>query len=251
MSLILSTSDNQDNTGMTATVIGSDAGSANTIYYSQVSRGTNPLIWSFAGSLTGNGTVNLPLIAGYYYLYCSGTVSSAPALSPPIIGLASIALLSMQTQVELAIQAKIQGLTLNPIAPPLPSIPASRVYRFETPMSDELLPLVQVPCVIVTPAQTPYTIEPIVNARDDVGYPVQALVLANFSPRQREAMGDTVKRWDEQISRAVRYQRLDTVPEIYTVRPEPLPPLTWKPPEYQFVYAGTVFRAVGRDYRGV
>lgn len=250
MSLILSTTDNQDDTGMEATVTGSDVGSANTIYYSQVSRGTNPLAWSVAGSLTGDGTVNLPLIAGYYYLYCAGTVSSAPALSPPIIGMASRAVLSMQTQVELAIQAKIQGLTLAPIAPPLPSIPASRVIRFDTPMTDLKLPLVQLPCVIVTPAMIPESVEPIVNARDDIGWPVQVLILALFGGQQ-QGMGDSIFRWREQIFRAVRYQRLETVPEVYTVRPEPQAVLNWQPPKYEYAFSAITFRAVGRDYRGV
>lgn len=252
MTLALSLSDNLNNTGMTATIVGSDASSNNSIYVSPLFQGRSPLSWSLAGSRIGDGTLNLPVAAAYYFAYCAASsVGGAAALSPPVIGLASIALLSMQDQVEQAIQAKIQALSLNAVEGPLGSIPASRVYYYDTAMTDEFLDLLQTPCVVVTPGYgVPETITGVVNARDDVGWPVDVWVIAQFQPRQQN-FAPNVKRWREQILRALRFQPLLNVPEVQTVLPEPQAILMWRPPQYGYAWSGMRFRAVGRDYRGV
>lgn len=250
MSLSITTSDNQNNSGMTCTVSGSDAASANNLYVSAVHQGNSPLVWTLAGSRTGDGTVNLPVAAGYYFMYCSASlVGGAPALSPPIIGLASSAVLSNQTQVELAIQAKIQTLTLSGLATPPGNLPAGRVYRFDTPMSDELLPLVTVPCIIVTPAPAPETVEGLLTGKDDLGYAVAVIILDHCPPRQ-QGLADTYKLWRHQIMAALRFQRLNSVLQVMKVVPEPREVLAWQPPKYDYIFSAVIYRAVVRELRG-
>ncbi len=252
MSLSLSITDNADGTGATATIAGADSATTATVYVSLVNQGNNPLAWVSAGSRSGNGTVSLPVLPSYYFAYCAGTVSAAAALTPPIIFLASYASESVQQQVEMAILAKIQTLTLTGLATPPGNLPSSRIMRFDTPMTDDLIPLVgTLPAIIVAPAgEAAETVKPVVNARDDIGWPVNVIILANFAPRQ-QGYADSIKRWREQIFRAVRFQRLPTVAEVYTVIPEPKAILTWKPPLYDYVFSALTFRAMGRDYRGV
>lgn len=250
MSLSIASTDNQNNTGLTVTVSGSDSGSTNTLYASPVFQGNNPLAWVSQGSRTGDGTIAASVATAYWFLYVAASlVSGVPALSPPIIGLASLAVQSMQTQVELAIQAKIQALTLNGLATPPGNIPASRVYRFDTPMSDDLLPMITVPCVIVSPPAAPEAIKNVVNTAEDIGFPVNVLILDHCAPRQ-QGQADTYKLWRQQISRAVRYQRLPGVPLVYTVSLEPKELLSWQPPKYEYVFSAMTFRAWVRDPRG-
>ncbi len=250
MTVAITTTDNADNSGMLATIIGSDSGSINSVYVSPVNEGNSPLAWVLVAMRTGDGTVNLPVAAGYWFCHVAASlVSGVPALSPPIIGAASLAVLCNQVEIELAIQARIQTLTLTGLATPPGDIPPGLVYRFDTPMSDDLLPIVQTPCVIVTPASLPETVDGRLTGKDDLGYPVQVLILANFAPRQ-QGIADTIKNWRHSIMASLRFQRLSTVPYVLKVVPEPQAVIQWKPPEFLFAYSAVVYRAVTREPRG-
>lgn len=251
MSLTLTITDNQDGTGATATITGSDAGSTNTVYTSPVNQGNGPLAWTSRGSRTGDGTLTLGPPLGYYFAYASGTVATLAALAAPVIYAASAGADSVQEQVELAVQARIQTLTLSGLATPPGNLPASRVYHFSTPASDDLLPLVTTPCVLVCPGSVPESVENVVTERDDIGYPVETIVLDRYAPRYQQA-APTTKLWRQQIFRSLRFQPLYSVGTgtvIGTVKPEPRPVLAWKPPDYDYVYSAVLFRCISREGR--
>jgi hypothetical protein len=247
--LALTLSDNLNNSGITGQIAGSDSSSVNTVYVAPLSG--SPLVWTSIATRTGDGTVALPVPAGYYFAYVAGAVTGAAALSPPVLGNASIAQLSMQDQCELAIQAKIQTLALVSISPPLPAVPPSHVYRFDTPMSDELLPLVQTPCVIVCPANAAESIDAVVNARDDIGFRISVVVLAQVGNHRQQGLAVNLKRWRESCFRALRFQRLPNVSMVQTVIPEPQVILAWQPPDYGWCFSAITFRCIARDQRGI
>jgi hypothetical protein len=61
----LTVSDNGLGTGATATIIGSDAGSSNTIYVAALGSTT----WSSAGARAGDGTISITLVPSNYWAY--------------------------------------------------------------------------------------------------------------------------------------------------------------------------------------
>lgn len=68
----LSVTDNGDDTGGIATISGADDGTTNTVYTAPYGTAT----WTSQGSCTGDGTVDLDLDAGHYWVYCSSGLSS-------------------------------------------------------------------------------------------------------------------------------------------------------------------------------
>jgi hypothetical protein len=250
LTLSLTAIDNQNNTGLTGTITGSDSGSVNTVYASVVNQGDDNLTWSPVGTRTSDGTLNLNVAPGYYFFYASGLVGGILTLSPPIIAVASIAVLSIQHQCELAIQAKIQTLQLIGLSTPPGHLLPQQVYRFDTVMSDQLLLEMQYPAIAVTPAHLPEAIDGRLTGKDDVGYPVQVLIIDRAAPYQ-QGLADTYKLWRQQIIRAIRFQRLVTVPQVMKVVPEPQAILDWQPSKLDYVYSAVVFRAVNRETRGV
>ena len=250
MALTVSFVDNQDGTA-TATIAGSDVSSANTVYTCAVSPpNVNTPAWASAGSRTGDGTLTVTAAAGYYYAYCAGTVSSAAALSVPTLFGISAAAQSVQEQVEAAIQARIQQLSLSGLSGGPGDLPSSRVYRLQAATPEALVAAVIYPCIVVATAQVPDTQQGILNNVDDIQYPVNILLLDRVGSAY-QANAPTYRLWRQQIFRALRNQRLPNVSTVYTVRLDPEPVLEWEPRAYELMHSGWLARAVSREPRGL
>jgi hypothetical protein len=247
MTLRLTITDNQDGTGATATVTGSDAGSANVVYASAVSDGPNVIPWAAAGSRTGDGTVLLPLSPAYYYGYAAGLVSGAPALSIPVRFPVSLSADSLYNRILLAIQAKIQGLSFVGPAPSLTTLAPGQVV-VQPKINPKVL---SYPCLVVSPPDGwPERVKPLVNSRDDIGYPVVCTIIDRQSPDYTPPY-PTYYLWRERLFRGVRYQRLAGVAECETVEPAPRPMVAWSGKAFEQFTTAVGFIVWCRETRGI
>jgi hypothetical protein len=247
MPLTFAVTDNQNGTGATATISGSDAGSANTVYTCPLGRGSQPpLPWLPAASRNGDGAVSLPVQPGYYLSYVQGQAGHATALAPPLIFGASAVADSVYQRIMLAIQAKVQALWLNALANPPADLPASNVV-LQPEYNPALLP--GYPCVLICPPQgIGERVEGLLNVTDDIGYPVAVTIIDMASPKYVPPY-PSYFLWRERIFRILRWQTLRTVDGIWVVRPEPQGIAVWKGSFKRF-YSGVVFRCVSREGRG-
>ena len=249
MTLALSIADNIDGSGATCTITGSDSGTTNTLYTvalaSYTPTPTVPL-WSAAANRTGDGTVTLPNI-GYYFAYCQGTVNSQTAFAPPQPYLASISGDAVLDRCMSAMQGKVRGLSLlgGSVSPP-GALSPGQVYVKAAIDLNKLK--VQLPAVFVTPGGTE-SVEGMVSGMDDIGYPIAVTIVDRWSSSYTPPAA-TYYKWREQIFRALRFQRLPGVNEVYTVKPEPRAIVEWKTLEFNTFYSGLLFRAISREGRG-
>lgn len=256
MGLGLTATDNQDGSGVLVTVTGSDGGSTNTVYASQpFQQGVNPPLWAAAGTRTGDGTLTVPLAAGYYFLFAGGTVGGLAAISPPVQTFASLAVLPVQAQVELAIQAKIQALNLAGLVTPPGTLPAPQVYRYGTLLKTMFGSAIQCPAVVVSPTPIGETNAHSMTGADDIGYPVTVTIVDRTQP-QNAAPVSTYELWRQQIFRAIRNQRLDTASSVMTVTGSMHTAkygsvMQWIPPDNEYMVSVLSFVAVSREPRGV
>lgn len=249
MTLALTATDNQDGTGVAATVSGSDAGTPVTVYSSPVPQGFGTPVWTGRGSRAGDGSLTLALPPGYWWLYAAGTVSGAAAQTPPTVAVASLAADSVQNRCELAVVAKIQTLSLAGLSSPPGTLPPAQVRQIPTLESEAALLHQDYPAVLVWGPPFPETLVSQLTGMDDVGYPVAVAVVAPASAQDPSELA-TFKLWRQQILRALRYQRLPGVPEIINVLPEPQALLNWKPHDWPYVFSTVVFRCISRETRG-
>ncbi len=250
MSLVLTAEDNQNGTGITATIEGSDAGSANTVWASPFVLGFGTPSWSALGTRTGDGDVNLRL-QGYWWLYATGLVSTDPAVSPPTQGVATQADTAVYTQIKAGVQSRIQSLTL-PSLTPLPASPLapSQVYIF--PELDKVFfQLIEFfPAVLITPPPRGAETTPgVLTQKDDIGHPVMVSICDRCSVLEASQRSATYELWRERIFRGLRYQRLALAQTVLFLLPEPGPIAMWERPEYQLFWSQITFRAISRELR--
>lgn len=247
MTLALSLVDNQDGTGAVATISGS-AGGANTVFTQRVDLVQNAGVWTSSGTRTGDGTVSLALSPAYYWAYVQNVNGGVTTFSPLVYFLASRASQAELTRYLNALQGTIQTLTLNGLATPPGNIPAARVYRFDT-LCEEIMLLMVFPCVVISTIGAEQYLGG-TNARDDIGFPGLVSIIDRRSPH--DATGkDSYYLWRQQISRAIRHQRLAGLSEFFTTEVEPRDINAWKPPENEVYYSAQLFRGKTRDPRGV
>ena len=78
----ISVVDQEDGTGATLTISGSDAGSSNEAFVSTWAGITGSIgPWTSAGTNTGDGTIDLSLSDGYHWVYVTSTASGDAARS--------------------------------------------------------------------------------------------------------------------------------------------------------------------------
>ncbi len=247
--LTLTASDNANGSGLTATIAGSDAASDVAVWASPVVLGTNPLVWTSVGTRSGDGVVAVAR-TGYQWLYATGLVSGGPALSPPIMGLGSLAATAVYTQCRLAIQARIQSLTLASITTLPAALTAGDVYVF--PELDKVFfsLITSFPCVLVTPPpRGAETVGGGTNLREDIGHPVLVSIVDRVSPLDAAARAPTYELWREQILAALRFGKLAGSSLVFIVKPEPGPIAQWEKPNYQLFYSYLTFRCFARQAR--
>ena len=191
----LTITDNANGTGATATITGS-AGGANQVYVQNVDGELGSGAWTLAGSRTGDGTVALTLVKGYYWGHCltNGTVLSGFVYFKVTDGLDAVLGRCMA-----AVKAQAQLLNLPSTQRIIDVIHADT-------------PIVQYPTTILTTEGARQTDEKSLNGRDDIGHPVRMLVkdlCLKFDEKKREIY----RQWRQALFRAFHNQRLPGIPE--------------------------------------
>ncbi len=256
MPLTLTLTDNQDSSGATATIAGSSGG-ANVVYVIAADMLFTAL-WIASGSLVGDGDVTLSLVPGYYWAYVA---SNGSTLSSIVYFPVSRANDSTYNRIKQAIKAKIQSLDFPALTTPPGALPASQVYEMAYPN----LNAINVPAVVITEWSLKGPIKEVVhhygssrggiaagtNLRDDIAYPVVVSIIDRCDPTFTAPL-PTYRLWRERIFRALRYQRLAGLPEVYTVVPLPGSMADWpKADAYHYFVSELEFEAVSRESRGI
>jgi hypothetical protein len=234
----LAVADLQSGTGATATITTSTAGSSNAVSYLSAAGASGGATWTLAGTRTGDGTLSLSLPVAYYWFRCDSTVSGLSSTSNLVYSAVSDNALAVHERALLAIQARIQGLTLD-------GLPVANVYAQLFP-NDKVITL---PCVLLTLEGLSETQPGTLTGLDDIGYPVRISICARND-------GDYVTNrgryllWRQQIARALRNQRLSGVTEVFDVRLEYGQVVDRKLPAFAFFVTGLTARAMSREIRG-
>lgn len=245
--ITLTITDNQNGTGATATVAGGQGTATNQIYVQPYSAGVTGASFALAGTLTGPGSVQLPLAPGsYYWAYCQST-GHAPAevdysnfVPFPVSQNAD----SVWWRCLEAAQAVVQGLLLTG-QPPSKGIPANQVYLQKT-FDDSAL---QFPCVLLMPPQSGEKFSYATNVMDDVSYPVWIGILDRQPAKWQKDLQQELN-WRQQLQRAFRNQRLATVPEIWKTDITFNPAIDPKHPLMTYLVNSFVLWFVSREIRG-
>lgn len=228
----LAVTDNADGTGGVATISGSDPGSTNAVSVQLVGSTS----WTAAGSRAGDGTVNLALAKGYYWVRVVSTLNSQTSTSNVAYLPVTDAADSVHVRASQAIQALVQALSLDGTE--------ARVYRQTLPDENAMeFPAV---CVWFNDGEQILTGT---NARDDIGYPVHCAIV----DRKTSALSvppDQYLKWRQRIMRRVRHQPLAGVPEVYTVTVVPNLVIDEKLPAYDYLVTAWTFICVSREARG-
>lgn len=249
MSLGLAATDNQNGTA-TLTPAGADAGTTTTLFAGRYNQPTPA--WFQAGTVVANAPFTFAGAPGAWWAYAQGTAGGQPAVSPPVAFTLSSSTSAVYTRAKQAVLARAQALTLAAGASGSPAaLPADRMVGFPLFVPEVLPVLPAKPCLVV--AGLPEGSEryrPRVNVLDDLAWPCLVSVVDTAHSPLFQGANPTWERWREQISSALRYQRLLSVPEVYTVEPDPRPVLSFRPRDYQISWGGLLFWAVTRVPRG-
>lgn len=232
-----SVADNGDGTGGVVTIAGSTVGSTNTFFAAPWSGGFISAAFVSYGSRTGNGTLAVALVSGYYWGLVRSSLSGQIVDSLPVGFRISSGDQAVYYRCLEAVAARLATLGLGGIA-------GSSIVIRKTPWNRNLA----TPGIFVTPSSE-VPIEPATNARDDIGYGVQ-LTVVRASNQDVSANLAAELSWREQISRAFRESALAGVDEIYTVRFEPGPVIDAASFAAQYDVQTLVLRCVARETRG-
>ena len=234
--------DNEDATGVVATIAGGDAGATNTLYRQNVSGELGSGTWTSSGFRTGSGTISVSLpTRGFYWWY----VLSALAGESVVTNLAYEPVTDGEdaviTRAIAAIVSRLQLLNLT-------DIESNVVAR---PLSDDLS-LPTCPCCVVCEEPTPPQYVGGTNARDDIGYPIQVLFMTSDGLGANSPV-DKYRLWRQQAERAFRSQRLPGLAESgLACSIEPLKTLDpSRPLAYEKMVSGFTIRVFTREVRGL
>lgn len=224
----------------TATISGSTALTTNTLYYQSVdNRGD---VWQSYGSRTGDGTISITGMSAnlYRWWHVSSTDGSTAALS----NLVYQPLLSDDDAFhERCLQgtvARLQELTLD-------GIPTTRIYDQAFVHDDN----VQMPCVVVAIHDQSENEVPGVCQREDYGYPVYVIIMADAPQKATDWRPDVLK-WREQCVRALVNHQITGINENFKCSIEFAPVLMQSPTADEGrVYSAFVARWFNRLTRGL
>lgn len=243
MSLALSVSDNQANTGAVATVTGT-AGGAVSVFAQLVStNGVTPSAFVLAGTRTGDGTVNMTLGLGYYWWYSIGATGGPSNL---VYGPVSDSTKSVHERMILAAKAVLQGMTFaaGPGGQP-PAIPAAQVYDQFTVTQQN----VTFPCIVLSMETESEKQADTWTNTDRIVYPIRVGVFNRDDAQSAIANRPAYLLWRQQIFRKFRHTRLN-VSECVNMDVDLNPIVDPKLPEYQMWATGLILRCYSREVRG-
>jgi len=241
----LSCVDDEDLSGITATVSTSDAGATNTIYRSSVNGEVEAGTWTSSGSRVGDGAIAVSLTTrGYYFWYVKSVLAAESTISNLVYCPVTDGSDAVLTRCIAAVVSRLQLLTLSGIA-------TTRIVSVADIMNPGTVP--DFPCVLVAREGTPHQYRNVMNNRDDLGYPIQVLN-CDSDPLGGQSEVGRWDMWRQQEERAFRWQRLPGVTEAQLAcEIEPLKILdpAYRPPIFDKVVSGFTIRVVTREVRGL
>lgn len=176
----LSVVDNGDGTGAVATIVGSTAGSTNTVSTAPWSNAGNDLSWTAAPARIGDGAVSLSLPDGFYAARCASVLSGLPAAegNEPLFQVTGGATYSSAHKaLAETVATRIRSMLGTNIIGVLPDSVRTRKTAFLADFSGQA----------VVPASMQHALPAIIicyfdqeeidpnlgtNARDEIGYPI-------------------------------------------------------------------------------
>lgn len=227
--------DNQDGTGVTITISGTDPGATNTLYGQQIS---DPVpSFQSLGTRVGDGTIGSSII-GYAWYYVAE--SSVSQISNLILISGTMNVQSVHYRCMLGVQAVVNTLSLS-------GVNSIKLGRFPWVREREEA---DVPIITIShPGNESFTAG--TNARDDVGYPVMVGIFDRTEQDNRSEL-DKYLFWREKLARAMRQTvNLPGVPEVIRTIAE-YGPVT-VPADFVegVVHSPITFRFVSREPRGI
>ena len=249
---VLSVVDSADGTGGIATISGSSAGSSNVASFFNLNFPIGA--WTVAGTRTGDGTIPIPAVPGYYWLNVQSSLAGQSVVSNLVYAGFTSATLAIATQIRAAVQAGINGIILAGKLPGFTNIAqvmAPRIVPNPPEFDSALLPL----CLLVAGGQGFNLKEnpagPVVNARDDFGHPVGVIIVAEGG----DDFVGPLPIFDIQRERIKRFfisQRLGGVGVNYQCRWEPNAIIEGKPSgTWKYLTSSFVLRFLTREQRGI
>lgn len=233
MAVTLSIADNTDGTGATATISGSSGGSV-TVWIGRVTGELGTVVFSSAGSRTGNGTLAIATTtkARYFGYAVDGTDRS---------NLVYFAVTETADAVATRLMEAIRD-TLSLLAIP----PVANIY--EQMFADESN--IKYPCTILSVEGLSESITTKLNSHDDYGRPVKVM-FADRADRWDHTKLAQYESWRQAGIRCFVSQQLAGVPEVVSCVVEPYVIVDPNARQYQHMVAGFAVRATTREPRGI
>jgi len=240
----LAIADHADGSGATATISGADPAGVTTIYVRNFDGALGQGDWTIAGSIAGNGDVELTLPLGHYFAYATSSVGTTELPSPVAYFAVSDGIESIHSRCLAAVQARVRLLALE-------GLPGEQVVIEKVPSARNLATEVGLPAVIVSPRRSAMPAEEGTNRSDDVHYDVMVTIFDRDN--QESTLEDNLDRhlfWREQVARAFRNQRLPGVGEIINTHIKPAEGLIPKAWQHQLMTSAVLLRFTSREPRG-
>ena len=216
--------DKADGTGATATISGSTAGSANTVYTAPWTGAGGNLTWTASATRTGDGAVSLSLSNGFYLVYCESVLAGLPSLPsnfPAFQTTGGTTYAAVHKALAEKVKTQIQGMLGNSIIGPVADsvrvrkVPSTIDFGSIDP-DTLLLPVGSDkkhawPAILVCYFDLE-TLNPLAgtNIRDDIGYPLAILMMQPNNTANTVASedgDDTMLRWREVLERTFTHLR--------------------------------------------
>lgn len=242
----LTLADNGDDTGAVATIAGATAGTTNAVYAAPWHGGFVPAAFASYGSRSGNGTVDLALAAGYWWVYVLSTLAAESAISL-VRGLrVTTGDLSIFEQCLDGVVAKLQALTL-----PSPWESAA-IVKQKVPWNRGMVSLTKDASIFVTPINEQFA--SVLNTADDFGAGVQVTLVRKGNQHLTDHLSAELL-CRQQVANALLpshgEQALPGVPDVYDVRIEPGPVIDAGAFLAQYDVGALVIRCLNRRSRGL
>ncbi len=245
---VLAATDNGNGTGAVATISGSTAGTANTVYAQFVNGELGTSTWTSYGSRIGDGTVSLSLAVGYWWLKVESTSAFGSATSNLVYLAVTSGTLALWERILTAAQARIQTLSLS-------GVPSGNVLvrKVLTDRDVGAGKTYQFPVIQLAPGPRE-SMNPTLGTteRDDVSYPVLVAMIDPDPQHNHTTNRARNLLWREKIAKAFRNQKLAGLTEIYTCAVEPssiIHPANWL--ESALYTSFLVIRFTSRETRGL
>lgn len=211
----LAVTDNGDATGAEATISGTDSGDTTIVYSQRINDDLSDGTWRFAGSRVGDGTLELDLDPGHYFVMAKTVTDNGYATSPVIHLVVTDGEDAYLTAILEAAKARIELLALSGLA--------SVVIQKE--LNERLIGAGKefaLPACILAPMNWASPANAGTNEQDDCTYSIACVFFsADNQVTGVDAKDERQFLWLQKTAWAFRQQRLPGVPTIIRTEVQP------------------------------